>query len=99
MMKHLRPLNRKARVIAETRTANQVEAHSCSSCCTSFSPGWEVGKDGAIDPCPWQNDLWACWAACFWAGQVPDDATAPGWMNCCGNVDTDWTCLCTIPDN
>ncbi|MBZ0266819.1 quinohemoprotein amine dehydrogenase subunit gamma [bacterium] len=97
-MRHFRPLNRKAREVAASRTTDQVEAHACSTCCASFAPGWEVGSGGSIDPCPWQSDLSLCWVTCFWAGQVPDDSSNPSWMDCCGNVTTDWACLCTVPD-
>ena len=97
-MKHFRPLNRKSREIDRRRSEGWAEAHACSACCTGFAPGWEVGSSGNVDPCPWKTDLWLCWVTCFWSGQVPDDTSQPNWMDSCGNVDTDWTSLCTIPD-
>jgi hypothetical protein len=58
-MKHTQPFNRKAKALAEK---NDPEVHglACGVCCASFAPGWEVNSTGAIDPCPWQSDLFLC---------------------------------------
>lgn len=71
----------------------------CSNCGTTFMPGWETGVCGNVDPCPWISDLPACHAAtCWWAGSVPGVTWAPGWLDCCNNLQMDWTCFCVFPD-
>ena len=92
----MKPLNRKAEVLT-SRPADDVRPYTFGDCCPGFIPGWEVGADGAVDPCPWQNDLEAC-HPCYWSAQVPDNDTYPNWMDRCANVAQDWEALCTVPD-
>jgi hypothetical protein len=87
----MRALNRKA----ETLTAappDDARPYTFGDCCPGFLPGWEVGEQGAPDPCGWQNDLPAC-HPCYWSAQVPDNTTYPGWLNACGNIAQDWDAL------
>lgn len=92
----IKALNRKAEVLRQ-KPVDDVRPFSFGDCCPGFLPGWEVGSDGAPDPCGWQNDLPAC-HPCYWSAQVPDSATYPNWLDNCGNVSQDWTNLCTVPD-
>ena len=96
-MGHFKPINKKGRE-ALARRRPDVYGHACAACCASFAPGWEVGAQGIVDPCPWQNDLSLCYVTCFWNYQGPDDINYPNWMDECGNVQLDWTALCVVPD-
>jgi hypothetical protein len=96
-MKHARPFNRKAKALAQ-KNDPEVIGLACGVCCSSFAPGWEVGSGGAVDPCPWQNDLHLCYVTCFWTVSLPDDNSFPAWENTCGNFSNDWMNLCVVPD-
>ena len=96
-MKHTKPFNRKAKAMAE-KNDPEILGLACGVCCASFAPGWEVNSGGAVDPCPWQNDLILCWSTCFWTAQNPDDSSYPGWSSSCGNLQNDWANLCVVPD-
>jgi len=96
-VKHFKPINKKGREAIATGEKDAF-GHACAACCASFAPGWEVGPQGVVDPCPWQSDLSLCWVTCFWNYQIPDDATYSSWMDQCGNVAVDWTTLCVVPD-
>ncbi len=87
-MKHLRPLNAKARRIDDLVTPpaageDDVVAlqqqptqrnHVPLGCSLSFSPGWEVdGGGGTAGLCqPAERDIYDCYVTCFWPVQVPD---------------------------
>jgi hypothetical protein len=92
----IKPLNRKAEALV-ARPVDDVRPFSFGDCCPGFLPGWEVGANGAADPCGWQNDLRAC-HPCYWSAQVPDSTTYPNWLDTCANISQDWTNLCTVPD-
>jgi len=98
-LRHLKPLNRKAKLMGKSSKQDDVYGMACSSCGVRFNPGWEIGYCGNVDPCPWISDLPAChYASCWWAGSVPGVNWWPNFMDCCGNLQQDWTCLCTVPD-
>jgi hypothetical protein len=97
-MSRIRAINVKAQKMAET-TTRDVRGYAFSDCCTSFAPGWEVGTQDQSDPCPWKSDLTLCWNTCYWMGQVPDHLSYPDWFDDCGNINSDWRNLCTVPDN
>lgn len=97
-MIHLRPRNRTARRIADD-ALDDVRGLAFNDCCASFAPGWEVGSGDQADPCPWKSDLTLCWNTCYWMGQVPDASSYGTWMDSCGNINSDWRNLCTVPDN
>jgi hypothetical protein len=87
-MKHMRPLNRKARRIdanvvsaKEDVTALQgppgptaARPHVPMGCSLAFSPGWEVDSaGGTAGLCqPVERDIYDCYVTCFWPAQVPD---------------------------
>ena len=87
-MKHLRPLNKKARRIDDYVSAvkgdvvalqnppapPQPRPHIPMGCSLSFSPGWEVDSaGGTAGLCqPVERDIYDCYVTCFWPAQVPD---------------------------
>ena len=87
-MRHLRPLNKKARRIDDLVTAlnNEdvvalqnppappVRPHIPMGCALAFSPGWEVDSaGGTAGLCqPVERDIYDCYVTCFWPAQVPD---------------------------
>ena len=97
-MSRISAVNHKAQRVQQTLTRD-VRGYTFSDCCTSFAPGWEVGISDAPDPCPWKSDLSLCWVTCFWMGQVPDTDVHGSWLDTCGNINSDWRNLCTVPDN
>ena len=104
-MKHLRPLNVKARRIDELVSAlkdNDVVAlqelapqrpHVPMGCTLSFSPGWEVDAGGGTAGLcqPVERDIYDCYVTCFWPVQVPDHVNnSPDWANKCAAATKDW---------
>ena len=97
-MSRIKAINVKAQKMAEA-TTRDVRGYAFSDCCAAFAPGWEVGTQDESDPCPWKSDLTLCWNTCYWMGQVPDHLSYPDWFDDCGNINSDWRTLCTVPDN
>jgi Quinohemoprotein amine dehydrogenase, gamma subunit len=105
-MKHLRPLNRKARRIDEliNPPTQDVEAlqnrppapprpHVPMGCALAFSPGWEVDSaGGTAGLCqPVERDIYDCYVTCFWPAQVPDHVNnSPDWASKCATATKDW---------
>jgi hypothetical protein len=102
-MKHLTPVNRKARQISElTRDVvalqqgppQQPEPPQIPTGCTLlFSPGWEADRTGGTAGLcqPVERDLFDCHNGCFWPAQVPDSINhAPDWTAKCAAAQKDW---------
>lgn len=104
-MKHLSPVNDKARrlaraldpqadVVALTQVPQQPPgAHIPLGCSTIFSPGWEVDRTGGTAGLcqPVERDLFDCHLGCFWPAQVPDQLNhAPDWTTKCAAAQKDW---------
>lgn len=96
-MKHLRPINIKARRIESALTAPASDAQALADvpfgCTTQLDPGWEVdGGGGTYGLCtPIERDLYDCYHSCYWPAQVPDALTNfPDWPNTCGAPVHDW---------
>lgn len=105
-MKHLRPLNLKARridelvsslsakdVVALQQPAQQQRPHVPMGCTLSFSPGWEVDAGGGTAGLcqPVERDIYDCYVTCFWPIQVPDHVNnSPDWANKCAAATKDW---------
>ena len=85
-MRHLTPINQKARRI-EATIENDVVAlqqggpggpqtgpHVPLGCSFVFSPGWEVDSSGGTAGLcqPVERDLFDCHLTCFWPAHVPD---------------------------
>src|ERR1051326_8991193 len=79
-MKHLKPLNKKARriddqvaamredVFAMQQGPAQQRPHVPMGCSLAFSPGWEVDSaGGTAGLCqPVERDIYDCYVTCFW---------------------------------
>ena len=97
-MKHLKPLNRKARALAapdtEVPTENQVVAlEVVAGCSTTLDPGWEVDLFGGVASLcqPMEADLYGCSDPCWWPAQVPDTMnTYPDWNTDADSAQRDW---------
>jgi hypothetical protein len=105
-MKHLRPINRKARRIDEIvslqgadvvalqqQTAAQKKPHVPMGCALAFSPGWEVDAGGGTAGLcqPVERDIYDCYVTCFWPAQVPDHLNnSMDWANKCAVATKDW---------
>ena len=96
-MKHLTPLNAKARQFSEAaeegREEEVVAMNSMVGCTTSFDPGWEIDAFGGIaNLCqPMEADLYGCADPCWWPAQVPDTMnTYPNWTSEITNPSTEW---------
>ena len=102
-MKHLRPVNQKARrIAAEAASPASVSAmqqgpppqpHIPLGCALVFSPGWEADSTGGTAGLcqPVERDLFDCHAGCFWPAQVPDQLNhAPDWTSKCASAQQDW---------
>lgn len=101
-MKHLRPLNGKARRIDEALAAARTDdedvvalqqspaprPHVPMGCTLSFSPGWEVDAGGGTSGLcqPVERDIYDCYVDCFWPVQVPDHV----------NNSPDWASKCAV---
>ena len=99
-MKHLRPVNKKAKRIDEFAAAREGDVvglqnpssptppkpHIPMGCSLMFSPGWEVdAAGGTAGLCqPVERDIYDCYVTCYWPAQVPDHL----------NNTPDWTSKC-----
>lgn len=105
-MKHLRPVNQKARRLEEYLIAEsgdvfalqqpppqQPRAHYPLGCSLFFAPGWEVDSaGGTAGLCqPVERDLYDCYLGCAWPAQVPDHLNNyPDWTSKCASAVQDW---------
>ena len=98
-MKHIKAVNRKARMIERMVGPGPGAAHALADpdppfgCTTIFAPGWEVDQGGGTyGLCtPIERDLYDCYHSCYWPAQVPDALTNfPKWSNSCGAAVQDW---------
>jgi hypothetical protein len=105
-VKHLRPLNQKARridnhvtsltgdvVALQNSQPAQPRPHIPMGCSLMFSPGWEVdAAGGTAGLCqPVERDIYDCWVTCYWPAQVPDHMNNyPNWSAKCASATKDW---------
>src|SRR6185295_18215681 len=104
-MKHLSPVNEKARRLTEALEPEKADvvalgarqqpqgAHIPLGCSTIFAPGWEVDRTGGTAGLcqPVERDLFDCHLGCFWPAQVPDQLNhAPDWTKKCAAAQKDW---------
>jgi len=96
-MKHLKPLNRKARKLEQAIDEEQqeeVRAMQTVAGCTSVTdPGWEVDAFGGLSSLcqPMEADLYGCSDPCWWPVQVPDTMiTYPEWDAEAPSAARDW---------
>jgi hypothetical protein len=97
-MKHLKPVNRKAKAIGkDSGDPPVVEAqgtipfmHTCTSV---FNPGYEIDfTNGMTQLCtPIETDLFGTTDMfCWWPGQAPDTINNPDWNADCTRAMKDW---------
>jgi len=103
-MRHLRPLNKKARRIGDyveslnndvvaLQQIPQLRPHIPMGCTLLFYPGWEVDSSGGTSGLcqPVERDIYDCYVGCSWPAQVPDHySNFPDWASTCGAASKDW---------
>lgn len=106
-MKHLRPLNDKAKRLAnapdDAERAEVMAMQTVVGCTSSLDPGWEVDPFGSIAALcqPMEADLYGCTDPCWWPAQVPDTInTYPNWNQDAPSAQNDWRKLESVyPEN
>ena len=97
-MKHLKPVNRKARRIGEAKEAvPAVEPQGAvpfmHTCTSVLNPGYEIDfANGMTQLCtPIETDLFGTTDMfCWWPGQAPDTINNPEWNAECARAMKDW---------
>ncbi len=99
-MKHLKPLNKKARLLekaADEGKAEEVHAmQPIAGCSSPLDPGWEVDPLGGVAGLcqPMEADLYGCSDPCWWPAQVADTLnTYPDWSTGADSAQRDWRTL------
>ena len=103
-MKHLKSLNKKARLIEEAVEGGKVEEvyimqTVVTGCSITFDPGWEVDPFGGVAQLcqPMEADLYGCTDPCWWPAQVPDNLnTYPDWTDGAPSAQRDWRMLQSV---
>jgi quinohemoprotein amine dehydrogenase gamma subunit len=106
-MKHIKPLNKKARMF-EKKEREQTGSKSADvsamqsqplGCSLVFDPGWETDGAGSVTGLcqPVESDLYGCYDDCWWPAQVPDQLTNYlEWSDKCAAAERDWRNLDVI---
>lgn len=96
-MKHLKSMNKKARMIDEAVSPAEVEEvvamQTVVGCTATVDPGWEIDPFGGLGSLcqPMEADLYGCADACWWPAQVPDTMSShPDWGQGVDKADQDW---------
>ncbi|ANG63450.1 quinohemoprotein amine dehydrogenase [Marinobacterium aestuarii] len=96
-MKHLKSLNKKANLINQAVSPEEVEdvvaMQTVVGCTATTDPGWELDPFGGLGSLcqPMESDLYGCADACWWPAQVPDTMnTYPEWGEGVAKADKDW---------
>ena len=96
-MKHLKPLNKKARLYEEAAAEGRTEEvhlmQTIAGCSTTLDPGWEVDPFGGVSSLcqPMEADLYGCSDPCWWPAQVADGLnTYPNWTEGADSAQRDW---------
>lgn len=102
-MKHLKPINKKAKAVEEHFADGSLEEvlpmQSVVGCAATTDPGWEVDAFGGVAGLcqPMEADLYGCADPCWWPAQVPDTMTTyPGWGEGQSSASRDWRELETV---
>lgn len=112
-MKHLKPLNRKAKKMdaADRKSAGsqpgkpdvralQQGPQLPLGCALIFDPGWEADGSGQMTGLcqPMEADLYGCYDECWWPAQLPDQLTSfLEWSDKCASAERDWRKLDLVP--
>ncbi len=96
-MKHLKPLNKKAKRIDEAASQAEVDEvvamQTVVGCTATVDPGWEIDPFGGMASLcqPMEADLYGCADSCWWPAQVPDTMSRyPDWGQGADRADQDW---------
>lgn len=96
-MKHLKSMNKKARMLEQAANPDQVEEvvamQAVVGCTATTDPGWEIDAFGGLGSLcqPMEADLYGCADACWWPAQVPDTMSShPEWGEGVDNATRDW---------
>jgi len=96
-MKHLKSLNKKAQLINQSVSPDEVEEvvamQTVVGCTATTDPGWELDPFGGLGSLcqPMEADLYGCADACWWPAQVPDTMnTYPDWNKDVAKAVQDW---------
>ncbi len=102
-MKQLKPINQKARLIADAADQGELEEvvamQSVAGCTATTDPGWEVDMFGGVAGLcqPMEADLYGCADPCWWPAQVPDVmVTYPQWDGEAPSAGKDWRKLDSV---
>ncbi len=101
-MRHLKPLNARARqkTASSAPDAEEVVAMAgIAGCVTTFDPGWEVDASGGLSSLcqPMEADLYGCTDPCWWPAQVPDTmVTYPDFNAKAPSASHDWRLLQSV---
>jgi len=102
-MKHLKPLNQKARQLDGSTTTAEVDEvvamQTVVQCTATTDPGWEIDMFGSVSGLcqPMESDLYGCSDPCWWPAQVPDTMnTYPNWTDNAPSAAKDWRNLESI---
>ncbi|MBU6443336.1 MAG: quinohemoprotein amine dehydrogenase subunit gamma [Alphaproteobacteria bacterium] len=101
-MRHLKPLNARARQKATSSAPDAEEVVTMAGvagCVTTFDPGWEVDASGGLSSLcqPMEADLYGCSDPCWWPAQVPDTmVTYPDWNAKAPSAAQDWRQLQSV---
>lgn len=106
-MKHLKPLNEKARLLDKAQEQGEVDEvvamQSVAGCTATTDPGWEVDMFGGVAGLcqPMEADLYGCADPCWWPAQVPDVMVSyPEWDGKAPYAGEDWRKLDAVfPDD
>lgn len=99
-MKHLKPINDKARKLQQASSEDRIEEvlamTSVAGCTATTDPGWEVDAFGGVTSLcqPMEADLYGCADPCWWPAQVPDTLhNYPDWGTGKDAATKDWAQL------
>ena len=102
-MKHLKPLNEKARLLDEATREGGIDEvvamQTVAGCTATTDPGWEVDMFGGVAGLcqPMEADLYGCADPCWWPAQVPDTMVSyPDWNRGADSAARDWRSLGTV---
>ena len=102
-MKHLKPLNGKARQIEAASNPEELQEvvamQTVVGCTSTTDPGWEVDAFGSVAGLcqPMEADLYGCADPCWWPAQVPDVMnTWPDWNREAPSAGQDWRKLDSV---
>jgi hypothetical protein len=102
-MKHLKPMNAKARLLEQAAAAGQQDEvrlmTTIAGCASTLDPGWEVDPFGGVAGLcqPMEADLYGCTDPCWWPAQVADTLNSyPDWNAEAPSAQRDWRVLQSV---